>query len=129
MSLFTGLPDMGQSSHTAMAIIAAEVLGVAPTDINVISGDTDVAPLDVGAFSQRGTFNTGNAVIAAAEDARGQLAKVAAAKFGVKASAVVFRDRQVYPKNMTEQAIAVQEAGLRHPAQPRGPFRDGTRLL
>jgi 4-hydroxybenzoyl-CoA reductase subunit alpha len=105
MSLFTGLPDMGQSSHTAMAIIAAEVLGVAPTDVTVISGDTDITPLDVGAFTQRGTFNTGNAVIAAATDARAQLAKVAAEKFGVKPAALVFRDRQVYPKGAPEKAI------------------------
>jgi len=109
MSLFTGLPDMGQSSHTAMAIIAAEVLGAAPGDISVISGDTDVTPLDVGAFTQRGTFNTGNAVIAAATDARGQLAKVAAAKFGVKPSQVVFRDRQVYPKGAPDQAIPLKK--------------------
>jgi 4-hydroxybenzoyl-CoA reductase subunit alpha len=105
MSLFTGLPDMGQSSHTAMAIIAAEVLGVAPTDITVISGDTDVTPLDVGAFSQRGTFNTGNAVIAAAEDARAQLARVAAEKFAVRPGAVVFRNRLVYPKGDEARAV------------------------
>ncbi|MEO8445341.1 MAG: molybdopterin cofactor-binding domain-containing protein, partial [Gammaproteobacteria bacterium] len=105
MSLFTGLPDMGQSSHTAMAIIAAEVLGAAATDITVISGDTDVTPLDVGAFSQRGTFNTGNAVIAAAQDARAQLARVAAQKFGVRPSAIVFRDRQVYPKGAPDKAM------------------------
>lgn len=109
MSLFTGLPDMGQSSHTAMAIIAAEVLGARPVDITVISGDTDVAPLDVGAFSQRGTFNTGNAVIAAASDARAQLAKVAAERFGVKIAQVVFRDRQVWPKGAPGQAIALKQ--------------------
>ena len=59
-SLFIGLPDMGQSSHTTMAIIAAEVLGISPNDIKVVSGDTDTDPFDVGAFTQRGTFNTGN---------------------------------------------------------------------
>lgn len=105
MSLFTGLPDMGQSSHTAMAIIAAEVLGVAPADITVVSGDSDITPLDVGAFTQRGTFNTGNATIAAALDARNQLAKVAAQTLGVKASQLVFRDRQVYPKGEPDRAI------------------------
>lgn len=109
MSLFTGLPDMGQSSHTAMAIIAAEVLGVAPTDISVIAGDTDVTPLDVGAFTQRGTFNTGNAVIAAARDARAQLAKVAAEHFGVRPSAVVFRDHKVFPKGAPDKAIAFRK--------------------
>lgn len=109
LSLFTGLPDMGQSSHTAMAIIAAEVLGVAPTDITVVAGDTDITPLDVGAFSQRGTFNTGNAVIAAATDARNQLAKVAAEKFGVKPAAVVFRNRQVYPKGEEGRAVPFRQ--------------------
>ena len=73
MSLIIGPPDMGQSSHTAMAIIAAEALGVQPSDITVIAGDTDVTPLDVGAFTQRGTFNTGNAVKAACLDARRQI--------------------------------------------------------
>ncbi len=109
MSLFTGLPDMGQSSHTAMAIIAAEVLGAQPADITVVSGDTDVDPLDVGAFTQRGTFNTGNAVIAAAGDARAQLARVAAERFGVKPAAVVFRDRQVFPKGEPGRAIALRQ--------------------
>ena len=58
MSLFTGLPDMGQGSHTAMAMIAAEALGITPDDIEVIAGDTSLTPFDVGAIAQRGTFTT-----------------------------------------------------------------------
>ena len=79
VTLLTGIPDMGQGSHTTMAMIAAEVLGVEPADITIIAGDSDITPFDWGAFSQRGTFTTGNAVKAAAEDARAQLVKVAAA--------------------------------------------------
>ena len=97
-SLFTGLPDMGQSSHTAMAIIAAEVLGIDATDITVVSGDTDVAPLDIGAFTQRGTFNTGNAVKNACEDARKQVARTAAAQLGVRTSQLDFRDGRIAVK-------------------------------
>lgn len=105
VALLTGIPDMGQGSHTAMAIIAAEVLGIHPADVNIIAGDTDVTPFDPGAYSQRGTFNTGNAVKAAAEDARAQLAKVAATKFGCRLSALVFREGRVYPKKSPDQAI------------------------
>jgi CO/xanthine dehydrogenase Mo-binding subunit len=97
-SLFTGLPDMGQGSHTAMAIIAAETLGITAEDITVVSGDTDVSPFDVGAFSQRGTFTTGNAVKIACLDAKKQLAKTASKKLGVKPSVLIFRNRKVYPK-------------------------------
>ena len=121
VTLATGIPDMGQGSHTTMAIIAAEVLGITPGDITIIAGDTDITPFDVGAFSQRGTFNTGNAVKNAAQDARKQLAKKAAADLGVKPSALVFRDHQVYPKGEPERAIPFAKLvyGLLHSMEGR----------
>lgn len=109
LSMFIGLPDMGQSSHTAMAIIGAEVLGITPIDIKVVSGDTDTDPFDIGAFTQRGTFNTGNAVKNACTDARDQLAKTAAEKLGVAESDLVFRDHKVYPAGKPEQAVEFKQ--------------------
>ena len=105
ISLFTGIPDMGQGSHTTMAIIAAEVLGVEATDVRIVAGDSDVTPFDWGAFTQRGTFVTGNSVKNACEDARTQLAKTAAAEFKVDPSEIVFRNRRVYPKDQPERAL------------------------
>ncbi len=112
VSLYIGLPDMGQSSHTAMAIIGAEVLGVTPEDFQVVSGDTAADPLDVGAFTQRGTFNTGNAVKNACLDAREQLAVTAAAQLGVEPAQLVFRDRQVYPRDEPERAIPFRKVAF-----------------
>ena len=109
LSMFIGLPDMGQSSHTAMAIIGAEVLGITPDDITVVSGDTDTDPFDIGAFTQRGTFNTGNAVKNACTDARDQLAKTAAEQLGVAESDLVFRDHKVYPAGKPEQAVEFKQ--------------------
>ncbi|RMF96635.1 MAG: hypothetical protein D6734_03455 [Candidatus Schekmanbacteria bacterium] len=107
--LFTGLPDMGQGSHTAMAMIAAEVLGISANNITVISGDTDIAPLDVGAMSQRGTFTTGNAVINAAKDVKKQLIKSASKILNVPTSSIVFRDNKVFPKDNPEQTISFED--------------------
>ncbi len=104
-SLFIGLPDMGQSSHTTMAIIAAEVLGITPNDIRVISGDTDTDPLDVGAFTQRGTFNTGNATKNAANDARDQLAVTAAKLLECAEDQLVFRNHIVYSKDEPDKTL------------------------
>jgi 4-hydroxybenzoyl-CoA reductase subunit alpha len=109
VSLFTGLPDMGQGSHTAMAMIAAETLGIRPDDIRVISGDTDITPYDVGAIAQRGTFTTGNAVKNACLDARKQIAKTAARKFDVKPSSLVFRDKKIYPKGVPDKAVPFED--------------------
>ncbi|MBL8225510.1 MAG: molybdopterin-dependent oxidoreductase [Chromatiales bacterium] len=96
VTLFTGIPDLGQGSWTVMAMIAAEVLGIEPADVNVVGGDSDIVPFDWGAFSQRGTFMTGNAVKVAAEDARAQLASVAAAALGVQAEDLVFAGGRVH---------------------------------
>ncbi|MEE8381698.1 MAG: xanthine dehydrogenase family protein molybdopterin-binding subunit [Thermodesulfobacteriota bacterium] len=109
LSLFTGLPDMGQGSHTTMAIIAAETLGINADDITVISGDTDIAPFDVGAFAQRGTFTTGNAVKIASLDAKKQIAKTASEKLDVKPTSLIFKDRKIYPKGAPDKAISFED--------------------
>ncbi|MDX9787793.1 MAG: xanthine dehydrogenase family protein molybdopterin-binding subunit [Desulfobacterales bacterium] len=105
-TLLTGIPDMGQGSHTVMAMIAAETLGIFPEDVTVVSGDTDVVPLDIGAFSQRGTLVTGNAVKAACLDARKQLARIASKKLGVNMSSLCFRNRLVYAKKAPEKPLS-----------------------
>ena len=109
ISLFTGLPDMGQGSHTTMAIIAAETLGVSLYDITVVSGDTDIAPFDVGAFGQRGTFNTGNAVKLACRDAKKQIAKTASKKLGVKPGSLIFTDGRINPRGEPDKAVSFKD--------------------
>ena len=110
ITVITGLPDMGQSSHTAMAIIAAEALGVEAKDVTVVSGDTDVTPYDVGAFSQRGTFMTGNAVLAAANTAKDKITGFLAPRWNVTPEQIVFQDRTVFPESEPSQAIALKDA-------------------
>jgi CO/xanthine dehydrogenase Mo-binding subunit len=63
----------------------------------------------VGAFSQRGTFTTGNAVKIASLDAKKQLEKTASQKLGLKPSAIIFRDKKVYPRGAPEKAIAFED--------------------
>ncbi len=70
--------DMGQGADTAMALIVAEVLGLAAEDVRVILPDTDVTPYDMGTLGSRSTFHMGNAVRLAAVDARARLAALAA---------------------------------------------------
>ena len=109
VTLYTGIPDMGQGSHTVMAMIAAEVLGTAPEDIRIVQGDSDVVPFDWGAFSQRGTFMTGNAVKAAAEDARQQLADVAARELDAAPDELVFRSGTISVAGATERSMTFRE--------------------
>jgi CO/xanthine dehydrogenase Mo-binding subunit len=70
--------DMGQGADTAMALIVAEVLGIAAEDVRVVLPDTDHAPYDMGTLGSRSTFHMGHAVRLAAEDARRRLDALAA---------------------------------------------------
>ncbi len=76
-NLYIGTVDMGQGSDTVMAQIAGEVLNLDPHAIRVIHPDTDVTPYDMGTLGSRSTFHMGNAVRAAAEDAKGKIATLA----------------------------------------------------
>jgi CO/xanthine dehydrogenase Mo-binding subunit len=69
--------DMGQGSDTAMAQIAAEVLGVGVDKVIVIHPDTDVTPYDMSTLGSRSTYHMGHAVRLAATEARDKLADMA----------------------------------------------------
>lgn len=70
--------DLGQGLKTVIGQIAAETLGVPFEAILVDIGDTDTGPHCMGTFASRATHRVGNAVIAAAMEARQALLDVAA---------------------------------------------------
>src|SRR5438045_6310305 len=74
-----GSTDIGQGSDSILAYIVAEVLGIDPFDIRVVTADTDLTPVDLGSYSSRVTLMTGNATIRAAARSR-KLLSVHAAK-------------------------------------------------
>jgi CO/xanthine dehydrogenase Mo-binding subunit len=69
--------DMGQGSDTAMALVAADVLGVQAERIRVVRPDTDVTPYDMATLGSRSTFHMGHAVRRAAEDLLAKLRSMA----------------------------------------------------
>lgn len=122
VTLYTGIPDMGQGSHTVMSMIVAEVLGTVPEDIRVVKGDSDIVPFDWGAFSQRGTFMTGNAVKAAAEDARYQLGEIASVELGVPAEKLLFGGGRVRAADDPEKVLTFREVVFRSLHSAEGRF-------
>jgi 4-hydroxybenzoyl-CoA reductase alpha subunit len=66
VAVFCGASEIGQGSDSMLAYIVAEELGVPPDYVRVLSADTDLTPVDLGAYSSRVTFMCGNACIDAA---------------------------------------------------------------
>jgi 4-hydroxybenzoyl-CoA reductase alpha subunit len=65
VTVLHGASEIGQGSDSTMAYIAAEELGVPLDYVRVFSADTDLVPVDLGAYSSRETLMVGNACLSA----------------------------------------------------------------
>src|SRR5207237_6641918 len=110
VTAFCGSTEIGQGSDSVLAAIVAEVLGSDPRDVAVVTGDTDLTPVDLGSYSSRVTLMTGNAAIQAAERARAVIARHAAAKLEVPVERVACADGRVFDVERPERALAFADA-------------------
>jgi 4-hydroxybenzoyl-CoA reductase alpha subunit len=110
VAVFCGSSDIGQGSDSVLAYVVAEVLGIRPEDIRVVTADTDLTPVDLGSYSSRVTLMTGNAAREAAEKLRGQLLDAAAKKLEVSPAALAARDRRVFVEDDPARGLAFDEA-------------------
>jgi 4-hydroxybenzoyl-CoA reductase subunit alpha len=94
VTVLTGSAEIGQGSDTAMAMIAAETLGVSLENVRVRSGDTDLS-VDLGAYSSRQTLMTGHATKEAAEELRDQIAEILAEEMKCDPSSITFENGNV----------------------------------
>jgi CO/xanthine dehydrogenase Mo-binding subunit len=69
--------DLGQGLKTVIAQIAAETLGLPFEYVLIDTADTDTGPHCMGTFASRATHRVGNAVMAAAKEARQVMLEVA----------------------------------------------------
>ncbi len=76
--VLTGAAPQGQGHRSSFAQIAADHLGVAPDDIDVVMADTDAIAMGVGTFGSRVAANAGPAVDIAAKGVRRRIIKLAA---------------------------------------------------
>jgi 4-hydroxybenzoyl-CoA reductase subunit alpha len=110
VAAFCGSIDIGQGSDSVLAYIVAEVLGIDPLDIRVVTGDTDLTPIDLGSYSSRVTLMTGNAAIQAAERARDTIARAVSEKLSIPHQRLVFAGRRVFDSENPEKGVSFAEA-------------------
>ena len=91
INLITGSVDIG-GTRTAVAMQAAEVLGLTPEDFNPSVGDTDSVGYTANTGGSRTAFDTGLAAIAAAEEVIVRMKTRAAMLWEVQDEDVDFQD-------------------------------------
>ena len=88
VTAFTGGNDIGQGSSSVVQYLVAEELGLTLDQVRVVAADTDLCPVDLGAYSSRVTFMVGNATIDACRKVRAQIVNAVASEWKVAESRV-----------------------------------------
>lgn len=109
-TLISGVVDTGSGNDSMMVQIAADVLGLKMEDVSLVSADSEITPLDQGAYSQAAAFVSANAVMAAAIDAREQILNIASDMLDATVEELGLRDGYVYMKKRPERNIWMGKA-------------------
>jgi isoquinoline 1-oxidoreductase len=109
VSCFTGKIEMGQGVVTSLAQMLADELEVSLETVDMVMGDTDLCPWDMGTFGSMSTRFFGPPLRAAAAEAREVLLELAAEKLGVPRNQLTVTDGVVSDAADPERKISYAE--------------------
>jgi nicotinate dehydrogenase subunit B len=99
VTCFTGKIEMGQGVITSLAQMLAEELDVPLNQVDMVMGDTDRCPWDMGTFGSLSTKMFGPPLRQAGATARAILMQLAAEHFQVPAEQLQVKEGMIYKKN------------------------------
>ncbi len=110
VTVFHGASEIGQGSDSVPAYIVAEELGVPVNYVRVVSADTDLTPVDLGAYSSRETFMNGNATLDAARKLRKLVVAAVAEALECDAATITLAGGWALDAGDTSRRMPISEA-------------------
>jgi 4-hydroxybenzoyl-CoA reductase alpha subunit len=110
VTVFSGQSEIGQGCDQLLRVIVADELGLDYGAVRVVSGDTDLTPVDLGAYSSRGAFMNGNAALMAAREIKQKLREAVAQHLGCSVKHVLVTRGALCHVDDPSQAVDVTHA-------------------
>ena len=119
VTCFTGKIEQGQGAISALPLMLAEELEISPSAVDMVMGDTDLCPYDMGTFGSQCIRAFGPALRAAAAEARSVLIELAAEKMSLPKGSLQAGGGAVFEKakpahKITYGELAKGQAIARH---------------
>jgi nicotinate dehydrogenase subunit B len=109
VTCFTGKIEMGQGIITSLAQMLADELDVPLDVVNMVMGDTDLCPWDMGTFGSRTTRFFGPPLREAAAEARAILIQLASEHLQLNESQLTVKEGVVVDKNNSGNRVTYAE--------------------
>lgn len=106
--------EIGQGSSTVLSQMCAEALGISLYRVRIRTEDSDISPLDLGAYSSRTTLMGGNAVVMASKDVIGKLFTSVSRVWNCNPQDLEARENQIFLKSDKSKNMAWEEAARKY---------------
>ncbi|UCC39874.1 MAG: xanthine dehydrogenase family protein molybdopterin-binding subunit [Candidatus Aminicenantes bacterium] len=105
VTCFTGKTELGQGVVTSLAQMLADELNVPLDSVDMVMGDTDLCPWDMGTFGSLTTRMFGPIMRAAAAEARAVLMELAAEYLQTPADRLKAKDGVIFDKTQNKNKV------------------------
>ena len=106
--------EIGQGAATVLSQMCAEALGIDLHRVRIRSEDSDISPLDLGAYSSRTTLMGGNAVVRASKDVLNKLFATVSEMWGCDLQDLEARNNRLFHKRDGSKIMEWAEAARRY---------------
>jgi len=112
--LMIGAAEIGQGSDTVLTQMCSEALGIPASRMRIRSEDSDISPLDLGAYSSRITLMAGHAVSRAGAAVVDRMRPYAAKMLGCTESEVAARNARMFVKGDASRSVPWEEVARKY---------------
>lgn len=109
VACYTGKIEMGQGVVTSLAQMLADELDVSLDSVDMVMGDTDLCPWDMGTFGSMSTRFFGPALRSAAAEGRQVLLELAAEHLKQPVKQLVTSDGLIYERSNKKNSVSYAE--------------------
>lgn len=107
----SGVTEQGQGTEAMLSQVVAEGVGVLPSNVRVITGDTQVTPYGGGTWASRGAGIGGEAALRSARALRDSILEVAASMLQADQASLDVRDGHVVDAETGAKRMPLEELG------------------
>lgn len=135
ITIYSGIADIGTMSRTALKQIVAESLDYPMEKIRIITMDTEITPIDLGAWGSRTLYLAGKAAEKAAADAKRILLNSTSRLLGLPAEELILAEGSIRHRERNQeicsfsQAILASDERLGQAIYAKGYYESETEML
>ncbi|MDF1555156.1 MAG: xanthine dehydrogenase family protein molybdopterin-binding subunit [Deferrisomatales bacterium] len=108
-TIISGVVDNGQGNENMVLQVAAETLRLPVEHLQLTASDTEITPIDQGAYSQATTLGSGNAVRNACEDAKRQIFEIASVMMESAVEDLEMDDGEVFVRGSRDRGLRLSK--------------------